>query len=82
MARFAESSGGGRSLMFRDAWRYRDYVIDAFNRDKPFNDFILEQIAGDLLPAGTAAQQNERFVAAGFLALGRGECIVFERRRY
>ena len=82
VARFAESSGGGRSLMFRDAWRYRDYVIDAFNRDKPFNDFILEQIAGDLLPAGTATQQNERFVATGFLALGRGECIVFERRRY
>ena len=70
VARFAESSGGGRSLMFRNAWRYRDYVIDAFNRDKPFNEFILEQIAGDLLPEGTAAQQNERFVATGFLALG------------
>ena len=70
VARFAESSGGGRSLMFRNAWRYRDYVIDAFNRDKPFNEFILEQIAGDLLPKGTSAQQNERFVATGFLALG------------
>jgi len=70
VARFAESSGGGRSLMFRNAWRYRDYVIDSFNRDKPFNEFILEQIAGDLLPKGASAQQNERFVATGFLALG------------
>ncbi len=70
VARFAESSGGGRSLMFRNAWRYRDYVIDAFNRDKPFNQFILEQIAGDLLPEGTPIQQDERLVATGFLALG------------
>ena len=43
VARFAESSGGGRTLLFRDAWRYRDYVINAFNTDKPFNQFIIEQ---------------------------------------
>jgi hypothetical protein len=70
VARFAESSGGGRSLMFKDAWRFRDYVIDAFNDDKPFDDFIREQIAGDLLPASSREQRNEQFVAAGFLALG------------
>jgi len=70
VARFAESSGGGRSLMFKDAWRFRDYVINAFNDDKPFDQFIREQIAGDLMPAGTREQQNERFVATGFLALG------------
>ena len=70
VARFAESSGGGRSLMFKDAWRFRDYVINAFNDDKPFDQFIREQIAGDLMPTGTREQQNERFVATGFLALG------------
>jgi len=70
VARFAESSGGGRSLMFKDAWRFRDYVISAFNDDKPFDQFIREQIAGDLMPPGTRKQQNERFVATGFLALG------------
>jgi hypothetical protein len=70
VARFAESSGGGRSLMFKDAWRFRDYVINAFNDDKPFDQFIREQIAGDLMSSGTREQQNERFVATGFLALG------------
>jgi len=70
VARFAESSGGGRSLMFKDAWRFRDYVIDAFNSDKPFDQFVREQIAGDLLPPGPREEQNKRFVATGFLALG------------
>jgi hypothetical protein len=70
VARFAESSGGGRSLMFKDAWRFRDYVISAFNEDKPFNQFIREQIAGDLLPAASREQRNEQLIAAGFLALG------------
>jgi len=70
VARFAESSGGGRSLMFKDAWRFRDYVIDAFNRDKPFDQFIREQIAGDLLSAASREQRNEQIIAAGFLALG------------
>lgn len=70
VARFAESSGGGRSLMFEHAWRYRDYVIDALNTDKPFNEFIVEQIAGDLLPSESAEQYNERLTASGYLMLG------------
>jgi hypothetical protein len=47
-ARYAESVTL-RGLVFKEAWRYRDYVIDSFNRDVPFNQFIREQIAGDLL---------------------------------
>ena len=70
VARFAESSGGGRSLLFPDAWRYRDYVIDAFNQDKPFDQFIREQLAGDLLPAATPEQRAEQVIATAFLALG------------
>ena len=45
VVRFAESSGGGRTLLFPDAWRYRDYVIDAFNQDLPFDQFLKDQIA-------------------------------------
>ena len=69
-ARFAESSGGGRSLMFRNAWRYRDYVIDSFNRDKPYDRFVLEQIAGDLLPYESAVQRDEQITATAYLTLG------------
>ena len=70
VARFAESSGGGRSLLFKDAWRYRDYCIDAFNSDMPYNQFLREQIAGDLLPAATPADRARQLIATGFLVLG------------
>jgi hypothetical protein len=70
VARFAESSGGGRTLLFRDAWRYRDYVVDAVNRDVPFDQFIREQIAGDLLPAANSESRRRQLIATGFLALG------------
>jgi len=70
VARFAESSGGGRTLLFKDAWRYRDYVIQAFNADVPFDRFIREQIAGDLLPAATPEDARRQVSATAFLALG------------
>ena len=70
VARYADSTGGGRSAIFEDAWRYRDYVIDSFNRDKPYDAFVAEQIAGDLIPAPDPAQARQRLVATGFLALG------------
>jgi hypothetical protein len=70
VARYADSSGGGRSLLFRDSWRYRDYVIAAFNEDKPFDQFVREQVAGDLLPAATPQQRHDQVVATGFLVLG------------
>lgn len=70
VTRFAESSGGGRSLMFPHAWRFRDYVIESFNTDKPFNQLIREHIAGDLLPAESDDQKNEQLTGSGYLALG------------
>ena len=70
VARYAESTGKERNFTFPEAWRYRDYVIAAFNADKPYDQFIREQIAGDLLPAKDPAERNEHLIATGFLALG------------
>ncbi|MDZ4289333.1 MAG: DUF1549 domain-containing protein, partial [Prosthecobacter sp.] len=47
LVRYADSNGGDRNYTFYQAWRYRNYVIDAFNQDKPFYEFIEEQLAGD-----------------------------------
>lgn len=70
VARFAESSGRESNLAFPHAWRYRDYVIDAFNADVPFDRFITEQIAGDLLPVKDDAERTRLLIATGFLAFG------------
>lgn len=70
VARYAESSGKELNATFPHAWRYRDYVIDSFNNDKPYDEFIREQIAGDLLPAETDEEWTEHLVATGFLAMG------------
>jgi len=70
VARYAESTGSARNLPYPHAWRYRDYVIDAFNSDKPYDQFIREQIAGDLLPARNQQERDTQLIATGFLALG------------
>ena len=70
VTRFAESTGGGRSMMLPDAWRFRDYVIDSFNEDKPFDQLIREHLAGDLLPADSDAQRDEQIIGVGYLMLG------------
>lgn len=77
VARYAESIGRGRNYVMPFAWRYRDYVIDSFNRDKPYNEFVVEQIAGDLLPATSDAMRNEQLIASGFLSMGSRtiECL-------
>ena len=70
VARYAESSGKEANLTYPHAWRYRDYVIDSFNADKPYNQFIREQIAGDLMPARDNQHRAELMTATGFLAIG------------
>lgn len=63
VARYADSTGMDEDNLYPHAWRYRDYVVDAFNRDTPYHQFIREQLAGDLLP-------DPKPVATGFLAIG------------
>ncbi len=71
VVRYAESAGGSRDVLMPHAWRYRDYVIDALNQDLPFDRFMTEQIAGDLLPADTSAEATRLQVATGMLAIGQ-----------
>lgn len=70
VARYAESNGRESNLAFPQAWRFRDYVIDAVNADVPFDRFITEQVAGDLLPAKDDAERARLWIATGFLAFG------------
>jgi hypothetical protein len=70
VARYAESTGKEWNWAHPEAWRYRDYVIESFNEDKAYDQFLREQIAGDLLPASDAAERDEQLVATGFLAIG------------
>ncbi|MFO0951896.1 MAG: PSD1 and planctomycete cytochrome C domain-containing protein [Isosphaeraceae bacterium] len=68
VARYADSNGLDENVAHGNAWRYRDYVIAAFNSDMPFDQFVTEQLAGDLLPDD--GRRNERLTATGFLSLG------------
>ena len=71
VARYADSNGLDENLVFKNAYRYRDYVIDAFNRDLPYDQFIHEQLAGDLLGGnGDESAGYDRQIATGFIALG------------
>jgi cytochrome c553 len=78
IARYGDSNGLDENLAFANAFRYRDYVVRSLNRDKPYDQFVREQIAGDLIfdPAATTeatAVQSDPFdplIATGFLALG------------
>jgi len=71
VARYADSNGLDENLAYVNAFRYRDYVVDAWNADKPYDQFVREQLAGDLLPSeGDEVLRQERLVATGFLALG------------
>ncbi len=70
VARYADSVGKTRNIPFPYAWRYRNYVIDAFNSNKPYNEFLAEQVAGDLLKATDGQDHQEKLIATGLLALG------------
>ena len=66
VARYADSNGLDENLVYPNAWRYRDWVIGAFNADEPIDRFFQEQLAGDLLPGAG----DNGIIATGYLALG------------
>jgi cytochrome c553 len=82
VARYAESNGKETNLPYPHAWRYRDYVIQSFNQDKPYDQFLKEQIAGDLLPFDNERDQAEKIIATGFLALGPKGLNERDRRQF
>jgi len=70
--RYADSTGSDEDHRYPHAWRYRDYVVQAFNDDMPYNQFVREQLAGDILAADASSGVGYRgIVATGFLALGK-----------
>ena len=82
VARYGESSGYSRNMLFPHAWRYRNWVIDSFNSDKPYDRFVREQIAGDLLPAESHEQREDQILGTAFLTIGaktfnEGNALLF-----
>ena len=82
LARYAESNGEGANQTYTNAWRYRDYVIDSVNEDKPIDRFIMEQIAGDLLPIKNDEDWQENLIATGFLAIGPKDLREMNGRKF
>src|SRR5262249_29019729 len=70
VARYADSNGLDENVAFGNAWRYRDYVVKALGDDLPYDQFILEQLAGDWLEPRDLATRPRRLIATGFLSLG------------
>lgn len=70
VARYADSNGSDFNATFHDAWRYRDFVIHSFAHDKPFDHFVVQQVAGDLMEESDKDIATENLIATGFLMLG------------
>jgi hypothetical protein len=71
VARYGDSNGGDENHAYPLAHQYRDYVIDAFNDDMPYDQFVTQQLAGDLLPDSTDDRHHARqLTATGYLAIG------------
>ena len=79
VVRYADSVGRSWNAPFIQAFRYRDWVIDSFNNDKPYTRFVAEQIAGDLLPAKSDAEKQQNIIGTGFLTLG---CVDLTALQY
>ncbi|MCH2129165.1 MAG: DUF1553 domain-containing protein [Pirellulaceae bacterium] len=82
VVRYGESAAHDGNNAYLHAWRYRDYVIKAFNDDKPYDRFIIEQLAGDLLPkTNDVALDYEQLVATGFLQVGPKPVVMRDKRQ-
>ncbi|MGV3532033.1 MAG: PSD1 and planctomycete cytochrome C domain-containing protein [Chthoniobacteraceae bacterium] len=71
VVRYADTCGNASDYPIPQAYKYRDYVLQAVNDDLPFDQFVREQIAGDLLPAASEPERQRRVVATGYLAMAR-----------
>ena len=67
---YAEQIGTEGKIFAEHAWRYRDYLVESYHSDKPYDRFVREQLAGDLLPAASPEQRREQLIATGFIVLG------------
>jgi len=76
---YADQMGTSNAVYAEHAWRYRDYLVNAFNTDKPFDRFIREQIAGDLLPWSRPEERAEHLTATGFLVVGDTEIVSVDK---
>ena len=81
LARYADSNGLDENFLFREAWRYRNWVFDATNDDMPYDRFLLEQFAGDLLPYESLEQRDRQRIAAGYLVIGPKVLLGLEREQ-
>lgn len=71
VARYADTAGCNSDFPVPPAYKYRNWVINAIAADMPYNEFLREQIAGDLLPAGSDEERNNHIIATGYLAISR-----------
>jgi hypothetical protein len=76
---YADQIGSANNVPAEHAWRYRDYVIRSINAGKPFDQFIREQIAGDLLPATSIEERQDQLTATGFLVLGNVNIVEADK---
>ena len=82
LVRYADTAGDSGDFPVPEAYKYRDYVIDSFQRDKPYDEFIREQIAGDLMHSETEDERWNRIVATGYLAISRRIGVSPHRLRH
>ena len=83
VVRYADTAGENSDHPIEDAWRYRNWVVDAFNSDKPYDQFVREQIAGDILATGKkGAEFADSIIATGYLAIARRFGHDIDKRMY
>jgi Protein of unknown function (DUF1553)/Protein of unknown function (DUF1549)/Planctomycete cytochrome C len=82
LVRYADTAGDSADYPVPQAYLYRNYVIDSFNHDKPFDQFVREQVAGDLLPSQSEVQRWQQIVATGYLAIARRFSVVPEEYKH
>ncbi|HLW79193.1 MAG TPA: PSD1 and planctomycete cytochrome C domain-containing protein [Terriglobia bacterium] len=82
VVRYADTAGDSADYPVPQAYLYRNYVIYSFNQDKPYDEFIREQIAGDLLPAKSEADQWEHEIATGYVAVAKRFSVKPENYKY